>query len=38
MGQLDVTVPRSREQGAPTDVIGSYQRRSPEIDEMMVEA
>jgi transposase-like protein len=38
MGQIDVTVPRSREQGAPTDVIGRYQRRSPELDEMMVEA
>ncbi len=38
MGQLDVTVPRSREQGSPTEVIGSYQRRSPEIDEMVVEA
>jgi putative transposase len=38
MGQIDVTVPRSREQGAPTEVIGRYQRRSPELDEMMVEA
>jgi putative transposase len=38
LGQIDVTVPRSREQGAPADVIGRYQRRSPEIDEMMVEA
>jgi putative transposase len=38
LGQIDVTVPRSREQGAPIDVIGRYQRRSPEIDEMMVEA
>jgi transposase-like protein len=38
LGQIDVTVPRSREQGSPADVIGRYQRRSPEIDEMMVEA
>jgi len=38
MGQIDVTVPRSREQGSPTDVMGRYQRRSPELDEMMVEA
>ena len=38
VGQIDVTVPRSRDQGAPADVIGRYQRRSPEIDEMMVEA
>jgi transposase-like protein len=38
MGQIDVTVPRSREQGSPADVLGRYQRRSPELDEMMVEA
>jgi putative transposase len=38
LGQIDVTVPRSREQGSPADVIGRYQRRSPELDEMMVEA
>jgi transposase-like protein len=38
LGQIDVTVPRSRGQGSPADVIGRYQRRSPEIDEMMVEA
>jgi transposase-like protein len=38
LGQIDVTVPRSREQGSPADVIGRYQRRSPEVDEMMVEA
>jgi transposase-like protein len=38
LGQIDVAVPRSREQGAPVDVIGRYQRRSPEVDEMMVEA
>jgi len=38
LGQIEVAVPRSREQGSPADVIGRYQRRSPEIDEMMVEA
>ena len=38
LGQIDVTVPRSREQGSPADVMGRYQRRSPELDEMMVEA
>jgi putative transposase len=38
LGQIDVTVPRSRGQGSPADVIGRYQRRSPELDEMMVEA
>ena len=38
VGQLEVAMPRSRELGSPADVIGRYQRRSPEIDEMMVEA
>lgn len=38
LGQVEVAVPRSREQGAPTEVLGSYQRRSAEVDEMMVEA
>jgi transposase-like protein len=38
LGQIDVTVPRSREQGSPADVMGRYRRRSPELDEMMVEA
>jgi transposase-like protein len=38
LGQIDVTVPRSRGNGSPADVIGRYQRRSSEIDEMMVEA
>jgi putative transposase len=38
LGQIDVTVPRSRGQGSPADVIGRYQRRSLELDEMMVEA
>jgi transposase-like protein len=38
LGQIDVTVPRSRDQGSPAEVIGRYQRRSSEIDEMMVEA
>lgn len=38
LGQIDVTVPRSRGQGSPADVIGRYQRRGPELDAMMVEA
>ena len=38
LGQIDVTVPRSRDSGSPADVIGRYRRRSPELDEMMVEA
>jgi putative transposase len=38
LGQIDVSMPRSRENGSPAEVIGRYQRRSPEVDEMMVEA
>lgn len=38
LGQIDVTVPRSRLQGAPADVIGRYRRRSEELDDMIVEA
>ena len=38
LGQIDVTVPRSREGGSPADVMGRYQRRTEEIDDMMVEA
>ena len=38
MGQIEVAMPRSREGGSPADVVGRYQRRSPELDDMMVEA
>jgi putative transposase len=38
MGYLDVTVPRSRNQGAPTGVIGEYQRRTKEVDEAIATA
>lgn len=38
LGQIEVAMPRSREGGSPVDVLGRYQRRSPELDEMMVEA
>ena len=37
-GQSDVMVPCSREGGSPADVMCRYQRRSEEVDEMMVEA
>ncbi len=37
MGQIEVTVPRSRE-GSPVDVMGRYQRRTAEVDDMIVEA
>ena len=33
LGQIDVTVPRSRENGSPADVIGRYRRRAEELDE-----
>ena len=38
LGQIEVAMPRSRDNGSPADVIGRYQRRSPELDKMMVEA
>jgi putative transposase len=38
MGQIEVAVPRSRENGSPADVMGRYQRRSEELDAMLVEA
>ena len=38
MGQIDVAVPRSREQGSPVDVLGRYRRRAKEIDDMIAEA
>jgi putative transposase len=37
-GQIEVAVPRSRGQGSPVDVLGRYQRRAEEIDEMIAEA
>lgn len=38
MGQIEVTVPRSRESGSGCEILGRYQRRAPEIDEMIAEA
>mgnify|MGYP001826386288 CR=1 FL=1 len=38
MGQIEVAVPRSREHGSPVEVLGRYQRRAEEIDEMIAEA
>lgn len=38
MGQIEVAVPRSREQGSPVDVLGRYRRRAEEIDDMIAEA
>ena len=38
LGQIEVTVPRSRENGSPADVIGRYRRRTEELDDMITEA
>ena len=38
MGQLEVAVPRAREQGSPTGIIGRYRRRSAEVDRMVTTA
>ena len=38
LGQLEVTVPRSRENGAPVEVLGRYRRRTDEVDDMITEA
>ena len=38
LGQIAVTVPRSRESGSPSDVLGRYQRRTNEIDGLLTSA
>ncbi len=38
MGYLEIKVPRTRNSGAPTEVIGRYKRRAAEVDEMIVSA
>ena len=38
VGQVELAVPRSREQGAPADVIGRYRRRTEEVDDLIAEA
>lgn len=38
MGQIEVEVPRTRESGSPADLLGRYQRRSAELDDMISEA
>lgn len=35
MGHIDVRVPRTREQGAPTGVLDHYQRRQDEVDDLI---
>jgi transposase-like protein len=38
MGQIEVEVPRARENGSPTEIIGRYRRRSPDVDRMVTTA
>jgi len=38
LGQIELQVPRSRENGAPTDVLGRYRRRTEEVDDLITEA
>lgn len=38
MGYIEVAVPRARENGSPTEVIGRYRRRSAEVDRMVTAA
>ncbi len=38
LGHIDVQMPRSRNSGSPTHVLGAYQRRADEIDGAITEA
>jgi transposase-like protein len=38
LGQIDVTVPRTRASGSACDVLGRYHRRAPEVDALIAEA
>ena len=38
LGRIDVTVPRTRTTGSPSDVVGRYQRRTEEIDALLTSA
>jgi len=38
MGAIDVRVPRTRNHGSPTEVLGRYQRRTAEVDAAIVAA
>ncbi|MFQ5705800.1 MAG: IS256 family transposase [Gemmatimonadales bacterium] len=35
LGQIDVAVPRSRESGSPSEVVGRYRRRTAEVDALL---
>jgi transposase-like protein len=36
LGHVDIRVPRTRESGSPTEVIGRYRRRSEQVDDAIV--
>ena len=38
LGQIEVTVPRARTAGAPSEVVGRYQRRTEELDALLTSA
>ena len=38
MGEVEVNMPRSREGGAPTHVVGAYKRRTGELDDTITQA
>lgn len=38
LGGIDVTVPRSRASGAPSEVVGRYRRRTAEVDALLTSA
>ncbi len=38
LGRIDVTVPRTRTTGSPSEVVGRYQRRTAEIDALLTSA
>jgi transposase-like protein len=38
LGQIELQVPRSRENGAPADVLGRYRRRTDDVDDLITEA
>jgi transposase-like protein len=38
MGLVEVTVPRTRQSGAPTEVIGRYKRRTDDVDRLVTTA
>jgi putative transposase len=38
LGQIEVSVPRTRESGSACDTLGRYQRRAAEVDDLIAEA